>query len=77
MISVLENGSLCLACIMDQNVWLIIMDSFVTNCIAGMVYWSWLGAYSSVMKSRIINACMCKTTTDLCIRSARVQCFHY
>ena len=31
--------------------------------------------YSSVMKSRIISAYMCKTVTDLCIRSARVQHF--
>ncbi len=38
---------MCLACIvyniMNKNVWLIfMMDSFVNNCIAGKVYWSWL-----------------------------------
>ncbi len=44
-----KNGSLCL---MNQNVWFIVMDS--TNCIAGEV---------TVMKS-IISACMCKTTTE-------------
>ena len=52
-------------------VWLKIMDSFVTNCIAGKDYCD----YSSVMKSRIISTCMCKTMTDLCIQSARVQHF--
>ena len=57
--------SMCLACILNR---LIIMDSLVTNCIAGKVLILMLTCdYSSVMKSRIISACMFKTMTDLCI----------
>ncbi len=64
---------MCLACILNKNVWLILMDSVATNSIAGKVLILMLTCdYSSVMKS---SACMCKTMINLFIWSARVQHF--
>ncbi len=52
-------GLIVMECLIDsyglKNVWLIGMDSFVNNCIAGKLYWSWLVIIFSVTCNSLLH----------------------
>ncbi len=69
MMSVWENSSLYLACVMNQNLWFISLIEF------GIALYCWQDLLKFTWWFYEIQDCMCKTMTDIWIRSARVQHF--